>query len=36
MNHAIVKTILILAANPKNSMPLRLEEVREIDAGLMR
>lgn len=29
------KTILILAANPKNTAPLRLdEEVREIDAGL--
>ncbi|BAY20571.1 hypothetical protein NIES2100_03130 [Calothrix sp. NIES-2100] len=32
-----VKTILILAANPKTSSPLRLdEEVREIDAGLQR
>jgi hypothetical protein len=32
-----VKTILILAANPKNTSPLRLgEEVREIDAGLQR
>ena len=32
-----VKTILILAANPKNTSALRLdEEVREIDAGLQR
>jgi tetratricopeptide (TPR) repeat protein len=32
-----VKKILILAANPKNSVPLRLdEEVREIDEGLRR
>jgi CHAT domain-containing protein len=32
-----VKTILILASNPKNTSPLRLsEEVREIDAGLQR
>ena len=32
-----VKTILILAANPKTTSPLRLdEEVREIDAGLQR
>lgn len=32
-----VKTILILAANPKTTLPLRLdEEVREIDAGLQR
>jgi hypothetical protein len=31
------KTILILAANPKTTLPLRLdEEVREIDAGLQR
>ncbi|AFZ13929.1 hypothetical protein Cri9333_3090 [Crinalium epipsammum PCC 9333] len=31
------RTILVLAANPKNSTPLRLdEEVREIDAGLRR
>ncbi|MBD2527267.1 AAA-like domain-containing protein [Nostoc sp. FACHB-133] len=37
MSNGTVKTILILAANPKNSTPLRLdEEVREIDAGLMR
>ncbi|GAB1540743.1 hypothetical protein NUACC21_34120 [Scytonema sp. NUACC21] len=37
MNHKVVKTILILAANPRNSVPLRLdEEVREIDAGLTR
>ncbi|WP_272819180.1 hypothetical protein [Scytonema hofmannii] len=29
--------ILILAANPKSTTPLRLdEEVREIDAGLQR
>lgn len=33
----VVKTILILAANPKTTPPLRLdEEVREIDAGLQR
>jgi hypothetical protein len=33
----VVKTILILASNPKTSLPLRLdEEVREIDAGLQR
>lgn len=32
-----VKTILILAANPKGTVPLRLdEEVREIKAGLQR
>ena len=32
-----VKTILILAANPKGTTPLRLdEEVREIEAGLRR
>jgi CHAT domain-containing protein len=32
-----VKTILILASNPKTTAPLRLdEEVREIDAGLQR
>lgn len=32
-----VKTILVLAANPKNTNPLRLgEEVREIQAGLER
>ncbi|MBD2778647.1 CHAT domain-containing protein [Iningainema tapete] len=32
-----VKTILILAANPKTTSSLRLdEEVREIDAGLQR
>jgi len=32
-----VKTILILAANPRTSPPLRLdEEIREIDAGLQR
>ena len=31
------KKILLLAANPKGTTPLRLdEEVREIDAGLMR
>ncbi len=31
------KTILLLAANPKGTTPLRLdEEVREIDAGLKR
>ncbi|BAZ25367.1 hypothetical protein NIES4073_62720 [Kalymmatonema gypsitolerans NIES-4073] len=33
----MVQTILILAANPKGTTPLRLdEEVREIDAGLQR
>jgi hypothetical protein len=33
----LVKTVLILAANPKGTSPLRLdEEVREIDAGLQR
>ena len=33
----LVKTILVLAANPKTTSPLRLdEEVREIDAGLQR
>ncbi len=32
-----VKKILILAANPKGTSPVRLdEEVREIDAGLRR
>jgi AAA-like domain/CHAT domain len=37
MNDSSVKKILILAANPKNSVPLRLdEEVREIDEGLTR
>ncbi|WP_375495333.1 CHAT domain-containing protein [uncultured Nostoc sp.] len=37
MSSEIRKTILILAANPKNSTALRLdEEVREIDAGLTR
>jgi hypothetical protein len=36
-NTNAVKTILILAANPKNTSSLRLdEEVREIDAGLQR
>jgi AAA-like domain/CHAT domain len=36
-NDSSVKKILILAANPKNSVPLRLdEEVREIDEGLTR
>ena len=36
-NNARVKTILILAANPKNTAPLRLdEEIREIDEGLRR
>jgi hypothetical protein len=35
VNNSSVKKILILAANPKNSVPLRLdEEVREIDEGL--
>ncbi|MEB3219188.1 MAG: CHAT domain-containing protein, partial [Nostocales cyanobacterium 94392] len=36
-NNSEVKTILILASNPKNTSQLRLgEEVREIDAGLQR
>lgn len=36
-NNSAVKTILILAANPKTTSSLRLdEEVREIDAGLQR
>jgi len=36
-NNSAVKTILILAVNPRTSPPLRLdEEVREIDAGLQR
>lgn len=36
-NNDTVKTILILAANPKNTAPLRLdEEIREIDEGLRR
>ncbi len=36
-NKSTVKTILILASNPKKDLPLRLdEEVREIDAGLQR
>ncbi len=35
--NAPVKTILILAANPKGTSPLRLdEEIREIEAGLQR
>ncbi|MGB3760293.1 MAG: CHAT domain-containing protein, partial [Rivularia sp. (in: cyanobacteria)] len=35
--NSTVKTILILASNPKNTSQLRLdEEVREIDAGLQR
>ncbi len=33
----MAKTILVLAANPKNTSPLRLDqEVREIDSGLQR
>jgi uncharacterized protein YjbI with pentapeptide repeats len=36
-NNSAVKTILILAANPKTTSRLRLdEEVREIDSGLQR
>ncbi|MBD2359567.1 CHAT domain-containing protein [Tolypothrix sp. FACHB-123] len=36
-NNSAVKTILILASNPKNTSQLRLdEEIREIDAGLQR
>jgi hypothetical protein len=35
--NTVVKTILILASNPKTTPPLRLdEEVREIDSGLQR
>ncbi|MEO1186721.1 MAG: CHAT domain-containing protein, partial [Cyanobacteria bacterium J06636_27] len=35
--NSTVKTILILASNPKNTSQLRLdEEIREIDAGLQR
>lgn len=37
MNENSFKKILILAANPKNSTPLRLDqEVRDIDEGLRR
>lgn len=37
VNNSPAKTILILAANPKGTSNLRLdEEVREIDAGLQR
>ena len=33
----MAKTILVLAANPKDTSPLRLdEEIREIDNGLQR
>jgi uncharacterized protein YjbI with pentapeptide repeats len=36
-NNSAVKTILILASNPRGTTALRLdEEVREIDAGLQR
>ncbi|PSB42555.1 hypothetical protein C7B67_25100, partial [filamentous cyanobacterium Phorm 6] len=36
-NNNTVKTILILAANPTNTAPLRLDqEIREIDEGLRR
>jgi hypothetical protein len=36
-SHTLSKTVLILAANPRGSSPLRLdEEVREIDSGLQR
>jgi hypothetical protein len=36
MNENTIKKILILAANPKDSTPLRLEqEVRAIDEALM-
>ncbi|MEG3862473.1 nSTAND1 domain-containing NTPase, partial [Microcoleus sp. herbarium12] len=36
-NNTPVKTILILAANPTNTAPLRLDqEIREIDEGLRR
>lgn len=34
-NNSRIKTILILAANPQNTTPLRLDqEIREIDEGL--
>jgi hypothetical protein len=37
MSENSLKKILILAANPKNTTPLRLDqEVREIDEGLTR
>ena len=37
MSNILIRKILFLAANPKNSSPLRLgEEVREIDEGLKR
>ncbi|MBE9211926.1 CHAT domain-containing protein [Plectonema cf. radiosum LEGE 06105] len=37
INNTNIKTILILAANPKNTSRLRLEEeIREIDEGLRR
>ena len=37
INNEPPKTILILAANPRGTIPLRLdEEVREIKAGLQR
>jgi uncharacterized protein YjbI with pentapeptide repeats len=37
VENSTVKTILILASNPKNTSHLRLDqEVREIDAGLQR
>jgi CHAT domain-containing protein len=36
-NNSALRTILILASNPKNTSALRLDrEVREIDAGLQR
>lgn len=36
-NNSAVKTILMLASNPKNTSQLRLdEEIREIDVGLQR
>jgi len=37
MSSNTLKTILLLAANPKGTTPLRLdEEVREINEGLLR
>ncbi|MEQ8963862.1 MAG: CHAT domain-containing protein [Coleofasciculus sp. C2-GNP5-27] len=36
-NHPLVTTVLLLAANPKGTSPLRLdEEIREIEEGFQR
>lgn len=36
-NNSSLKTILVMAANPKNTSQVRLdEELREIDEGLRR